>query len=77
MKPHVSPCDRSWAEMADRFADLSQRYSLSNNNNNNNNNDNNLLFIRRKTAFKYDLMRTNKQNYIKLYVKFPKKTLEI
>ena len=53
--------------MADRFADLSQRYSLTNNNNNN------LLFIRRKTAFKYDLMRTNKQNYIKLYVKFPKK----
>ena len=67
MKPHVSPCDLSWAEMADRFADLSQRYSLTNNNNNN------LLFIRRKTAFKYDLMRTNKQNYIKLYVKFPKK----
>ena len=53
--------------MADRFADLSQRYSLNNNNNNNN-----LLFTRRKTAFKYDLMRTNKQNYIKLYVKFPK-----
>ena len=72
MKPHVSPCDRSWAEMADRFADLYQRYSLTNNNNNDN-----LLFIRRKTAFKYDLMRTNKQNYIKLYVKFPKKTLEI
>ena len=45
--------------MADRFADLSQRYSLNNNNNNNN-----LLFIRRKTAFKYDLMRTNKQNYL-------------
>ena len=68
MKPHVSPCDRSWAEMEDRFADLSQRYSLTNNNNNNNN----LLFIRRKTAFKYDLMRTNKQTYIKLYLKFPK-----
>ena len=61
MKPHFSSCDRSWTEMADRFADLSQRYSLNNNNNNNNNN---LLFIRRKTAFKYDLMRTNKQNYL-------------
>ena len=65
MKPHFSSCGRSWTEMADPFADLSQRYSLNNNNNN-------LLFIRRKTAFKYDLMRTNKQNYIKLYVKFPK-----